>query len=204
MALIKCPDCGANVSDAAKACIGCGRPIADHDTLPSVHAGPGSRRTAQYVDARMSTKRANEGVGIAMLVTPFIAALFMYFWVGQMALIQDPESTLAFLAMATVVVTAILAAMEASMAGMESDPTRGTYSPVSWFFIITLLWVVGYPAYLFKRRTYGFKNYLVGSLVVMVVFLGLTYTMYGAIESQKDGVRNQLQQLQEQLQKLSH
>lgn len=28
MALIKCPDCGKEVSDAASACIHCGRPIA--------------------------------------------------------------------------------------------------------------------------------------------------------------------------------
>ena len=29
MALIECPDCGKQVSDAAPACIGCGRPLAD-------------------------------------------------------------------------------------------------------------------------------------------------------------------------------
>jgi len=27
MALIKCPDCGKEVSDTAKTCIGCGRPM---------------------------------------------------------------------------------------------------------------------------------------------------------------------------------
>jgi hypothetical protein len=29
MALVKCPDCGREVSDAAPACVGCGRPLAD-------------------------------------------------------------------------------------------------------------------------------------------------------------------------------
>ena len=34
MALIRCPDCGREVSDQAPACVGCGRPIAQGTTAP--------------------------------------------------------------------------------------------------------------------------------------------------------------------------
>jgi hypothetical protein len=69
-----------------------------------------------------------------------------------MNLLQSPGDTMALIMLATVLGTAVVAAMEASKVGMKSDRKKGTYSPTSWFFIITLLWIIGYPAYLFKRR----------------------------------------------------
>ena len=36
MALVKCPDCGRDISDQAPACIGCGRPLAAFASPPEV------------------------------------------------------------------------------------------------------------------------------------------------------------------------
>ena len=95
--------------------------------------------------------------------------------------------------------TGIVAAMEAKSVGMTSDKTKGTYSSTSWFFIISLLWVVGYPAYLFKRRQFGLKNRLVPGLAVAIVFMGSWLLMNTAIEDQKAEVRAELNQLQTDL-----
>src|SRR5687767_3057807 len=43
MPLIKCPDCGKSVSDAAPSCIGCGRPMQQNKVAAEVHPVPSDR-----------------------------------------------------------------------------------------------------------------------------------------------------------------
>lgn len=47
MALIKCPDCGKMISDIAKTCIGCGRPMEEEDSLMSLIQKPSIRSEIQ-------------------------------------------------------------------------------------------------------------------------------------------------------------
>lgn len=56
MALVTCPDCGREISDAAPACIGCGRPM-----TPS--SGTRKQAPAPHSDPEMNTRRRRSGHG---------------------------------------------------------------------------------------------------------------------------------------------
>ena len=56
--------------------------------------------------------------------------------------------------------------------------------------LILLLWVVCYPAYLYKRRHYGFANLLVPGLVIGAVYLGSWLLMDVAIVEARAGLQN--------------
>jgi hypothetical protein len=80
-------------------------------------------------------------------------------------------ATLTLIVISVVIITGAMCAFEASKLGMSRDPYWGTYSPIQWVFLILLLWVVCYPAYLFKRRRFGVANLLAPGLLVTVVFV---------------------------------
>jgi len=140
--------------------------------------------------------------GLFLLAIPAIATMLVWFWVSGMNLLQSPGDTMALIMLATVVGTAIVAAMEASKAGMTSDKEKGTYSPTAWFFIISLLWIIGYPVYLFKRKCAGLANRLVPGILVALIFVGSWAVMNAAIEDKKSEVRGSMEQLQRQLESL--
>jgi hypothetical protein len=72
MALIKCTDCNADVSDAALACPTCGRPVA----LKSSATG----RASPTPETRVPKPR-NPTRGIALLILACVAGLI--FWLSQ-------------------------------------------------------------------------------------------------------------------------
>ena len=119
-----------------------------------------------------------------------------------MNLLQSPGDTMALIMLATVLGTAMVAAMEASKLGMRSDRNKGTYSATAWFFIIALLWIIGYPVYLFKRKHFGLANRLVAGILVALIFVGSWSVMNSAIESKKAEIRGNLEQMQRQLESL--
>lgn len=92
MALITCPDCGGSVSDAAPACIHCGRPLAAAQPAPSyapppyaapppVAADPMARR----VEAREA--RAASAKPIAFVVYGLFVLSFLYFIPGIIGMV---------------------------------------------------------------------------------------------------------------------
>jgi uncharacterized protein YecT (DUF1311 family) len=83
--------------------------------------------------------------------------------------------------------------MEANKVGMKSDRNKGTYSSTAWFFIITFLWIIGYPIYLFKRKHYGLDNRLISGIFVTLVFVGSWGIMSSAIEDKKTEIRSKLE-----------
>lgn len=137
--------------------------------------------------------------GMFLLAIPVIAIILIWAWVGNMNLLQSPGSTMTLIMLATVLGTAIVAAMEASKVGMKSDKTKGTYSPTAWFYIITLLWIIGYPVYLFKRKHFGLANHLVVGILIALIFVGSWGSMSSAIEAKKTEVRGNLEQIQRHL-----
>jgi hypothetical protein len=109
-------------------------------------------------------------------------------------MIQGPGNTLGLILAIVVIATAAVAAMEASKVGMQSDKQKGTYSPTAWAVLILFLWVVGYPAYLFKRRHYGLANRLLAAILVMVV-LGVSFASLAvAIDAKEAEIRATLGQ----------
>lgn len=178
-----CPFCGEEILVIAKKCKHCGS-----DLESEVLGGASSKPTTDY--------------GMFLLAIPVVATMLIWFWVSDMNLLQSPGSTMALIMIATILGTAIVAAMEASKVGMKSDREKGTYSPTAWFFIISLLWIIGYPVYLFKRKHYGLANRLVAGILVAVVFLGSWIIMSSAIEAKKKEIRGNLEQFQNQLNSL--
>lgn len=155
-----------------------GAPAASHPTAPS---GGG------------------EALGTIVVLLPFLATFLIWFWVGNMNLFQDPAGTLMLLTAGTIGATAILIAVEASQLGMGSKPdARGKKgsSPIAWFFITCLLWIVAFPWYLDQRRHYGRRPLAIAGILIGLIFTASSFIMGSQIESQKARVRDSLQQFQ--------
>lgn len=85
MALITCPDCGGAVSDAAPACIHCGRPMAPaRPAEPSFAAPSYAARPAMAADPRVEAKaaRAASAKTLAMIGYALQVLAFAYFIPG--------------------------------------------------------------------------------------------------------------------------
>ena len=168
----KCSECGETILAVAKRCKHCQADL-----------------TGARVQAVPAVSGSGFDIGAAMLAIPVVGTLLAWFWIGNMNLLQSPGDSLALVVVAVICGTAILAVVEASKVGAVSDKKSGTYSPVQWFFIIALLWIVGYPAYLLKRRNYGLKNYLWAGVAVMVVFLASALTIQSSINDSVNEIR---------------
>ena len=59
-----------------------------------------------------------------------------------------------------------------------------------------LMWIIGYPVYLWYRSKYGAKNMVVGGIAVTFIFLGAAVLMNAAIEEKKGQVRDSLNEFQ--------
>lgn len=180
----RCPLCGEEILAIAKKCKHCGSDLEGGTSTEAARSKP----AADY--------------GIFLLAIPVVATMLIWFWVSGMNLLQSPGDTMALIMLATVLGTAIVAAMEASKVGMKSDRKKGTYSPTAWFFIIALLWIIGYPVYLFKRKHFGLSNRLIAGILIALIFVGSWSAMGSAIEAKKTEVRGDLEQMQRQLESL--
>ena len=174
-----CPFCAEEILAAAQKCKHCSSNLSNSGVT--------------------ETSEPSKSYDTFLLAIPLVGTMLVWFWISGLNLFQSPGSKMALILVLVVLGTGIVAAMEAKSVGMTSDKTKGTYSSTSWFFIISLLWVVGYPAYLFKRRQFGLKNRLVPGLAVAIVFMGSWLLMNTAIEDQKAEVRAELNQLQTDL-----
>lgn len=156
------------------------------------------------------TAKPNESLGTALVAVPIAAAALTWFWVGNMRLIDGPGSKLGLLTAATLLITAALAATEASKLGIGSEAdvaawnqrsARKSFSlkpptPVVWFFGFVLLWFLSYPGYLYYRSRYGARNLAAAALVSMVIwFIPLGMVSYGIGTAQED-LNQQIQRLQ--------
>jgi hypothetical protein len=136
---------------------------------------------------------------LALFAIPSIGTLLIWFWIGSMNLLRSPESALTLVGLATVLGTALVAAMEANAIGMVGDKEKGTNGPVAWFFAIALIWILAYPSYMFKRKLAGLPNRLGPGVLLAAVFTGSLLLMTANIEHQKAQVRASLDQWKSQI-----
>jgi hypothetical protein len=167
----RCPQCGEEILAIAKKCKHCNSLL------------------GESIQADTVVAKSPVDYGMFLLAFPLVATLLIWFWVGSMNLLQSPGSTLSLIMIATVMGTAIIAAMEASKTGMKADKKNGTYSPTGWFFIIALLWIVGYPMYLLKRKYVGLASRVVPAVVVSLIFVGSYAIMSSAVDDRVEKVR---------------
>lgn len=164
----RCRFCGEEILAVAKKCKHCGSNLDQSVAAPSADYGP------------------------ILLAIPVVSTMLIWFWVANMNMFQDPGGNLSLIMIATIVSTGSLAAAEASRLGMTTDRNKGTYSPTAWFFIVVGMWVIGYPAYLLKRKHYGLANRMVAGILVGLLFIGSWSAMSTAIEDKKAEIRTNL------------
>lgn len=133
------------------------------------------------------TIQSRKDYGLILLLAPLVSTVLIWFWIGNMNLLQNPSSKLSGLVAITILLTAILATMEVS--ALKSTSEIKTDSPISYFLFITLLWVIGYPLYFFRRKKWGFSNQVVGAILITVVFCISFFIVWSAIEERKAEIR---------------
>jgi hypothetical protein len=130
--------------------------------LPGSDPGSTASRGGSY-----PRQAASSGVlGWVMVLIPIFGAFLVWWTDADNAQVMAP----------VILVTAILAGVEAKRLGMgrntDSAPGRAIryegvnrYGPWNWGFFVLLLWIIGYPAYLYRRSRYGAQNLLLPGLI---------------------------------------
>ena len=122
--------------------------------------------------------------GMFLLAIPVVGAMLVLFWVGNMALIEGPASKLTLVGLMTVLATAAVVYLEAKAAEeANGGPLEGVFSSTKWTILVALLWIVGYPWYMKKRKAYGLKDLFVPAVVITVIFMVVTLAVNASIDS---------------------
>lgn len=115
----------------------------------------------------------SDNLAYAMLAVTAIAGLLIW----QSGSLGIPATVFS---LAVVIATAILAYVEAKQLGMGTDADRTPKGkkrsgPGSWALVILVLWIIGFPAYLYTRSRYGARNLLLPAIVVALAFLAAPF-----------------------------
>ncbi|NQZ70878.1 MAG: hypothetical protein HRT89_22740 [Lentisphaeria bacterium] len=166
-----CPECGENIENLSNKCC-----------------------MSYYSDSTESSPKLESGedpLGLGIILVPIIGILLIYYWVGNMNLMQNPSSSLHLIVLGTIGLTSFLIYVDSSKLGMGKDDANGkkTNGASQWAVFSLFLWIVGYPAYLFHRVKFGAKDMALLGVIIAFIFTMAAYTMNEAIEDKKEGIR---------------
>lgn len=175
-----CPLCGETVLAIATRCKHCQGDIGEGAAERAAERG-----------------KPNELLGVLALITPLVSAVLIWQWVGSMNLLQGPAGTLNAIIIGTVLLTAVLCAIEAQMLG--AGKKKGENGPVGIFIAMLVLWVVGYPYWFYARGKYGAKTMVTGAILAMVVFVAVAAFFTWAINEQASAAQEAIDRMRQQL-----
>lgn len=164
----KCPYCADEINVDAIKCKHCGSDL------------------VEYKSAK-TNKNSGELLGVLLLICPLLAIFLLWF-------IPFPFFHIIII-ISTIIITAILAAVEASQLGFGQNKSgKKENGPVGLFFGIILMWIIGYPYYLYQRSKKGKKNLVAGGILVSLLFtssvFGMNYGINGGMSSEISMVKN--------------
>jgi 4-amino-4-deoxy-L-arabinose transferase-like glycosyltransferase len=134
--------------------------------------------------------KPDETLGIIILLIPLIGIFLMWY---------SPATLLFPLSALIVASTAILVGVEANKLGVGKEKKfdkkgreKRQTGPVGWAIFVLVVWLVGFPSYLYWRSRYGAKNMLIGGIGVAILFLAIT-SLTGAMPFPTNHLVNQPQ-----------
>lgn len=140
-------------------------------------------------DLREPKDKVGETFGNIMLAIPFVVSIIGLNLISDINISQNPFLKIRILIHITTLTTAIFAALEAKKIGIGSNKFqfnkgKKESGPVAWFVFISLLWIIGYPAYLYHRSKYGLKNRLAEGILTTIIY-GTAIALYQYIQMKK-------------------
>ncbi len=160
---------------------------------------PAPARKCRYCGSDLtsvsSTKRPTKphvDYGLYLLLVPICSTVLIWLWIGNMNLLQPPGTTLSFIVAATILSTALMAAIEADKLGLKYNRATGTDSPLTLFISLVGAWLITYPAYLHRRSRYGFPSRAIPGTLFALLFAGSVCFFTWAIAERQVEAQDQL------------
>ena len=187
-----CPQCGEAVSEIARSehrCQNCGLPLHEEEVGQQAAAAdsPGQGEhisefehfakhpesslplDTDWIEAKIRRSSQGETLAVLALLLPVMAQALALAWRFDSMGIEMA------LSWGTVIVTAVLLAVDAALLG--SIDMKGTQrsGPGALFLGMLLLWIVCYPVVFFRRRHFGRPNLGPLAIVVAAFFVGAPF-----------------------------